>query len=79
MFPLDIYLAIEQPPFEISETGWGEFELAIKLHFVPESNEKPVPLYHNLRLHPYEEDGTILSANKNKPVSSFQYDELASV
>ncbi|CAG8473867.1 11826_t:CDS:2 [Paraglomus brasilianum] len=59
---------IEQPPFEISETGWGEFELAIKLHFVPESNEKPVPLYHNLRLHPYEEDGTILSANKNKPV-----------
>ncbi|CAG8474599.1 7062_t:CDS:2, partial [Ambispora gerdemannii] len=67
---------IENPPFEISETGWGEFELTMKLHFVPESGEKPVTLYHNLRLHPYEDDGSILTSNKGKPVSSFQYDEL---
>ncbi len=39
--------------FEISETGWGEFEIAIKLYYVPESNEKPQTLYHHLRLHPY--------------------------
>ncbi len=67
---------MEHPPFELTETGWGEFELTIKLQFVPESGEKPVMLYHNLRLHPYEEDGSISTANKNKPVQSFQYDEL---
>ncbi|CAH1756763.1 6271_t:CDS:2 [Entrophospora sp. SA101] len=41
-----------------------------------ESGEKHVTLYHNLRLHPYEEDGSISTANKNKPVQSFLYDEL---
>ncbi|CAG8459482.1 16372_t:CDS:2 [Acaulospora morrowiae] len=66
---------VEQPPFEITETGWGEFELSIKLQFV-EPGEKHVSLYHNLRLHPYEEDGSISTVNKNKPVQSFQYDEL---
>ncbi|CAG8613352.1 10591_t:CDS:2 [Diversispora eburnea] len=66
---------VEQQPFEITETGWGEFELSIKLQFV-EPSEKHVTLYHNLRLHPYEEDGSISTVNKNKPVQSFQYDEL---
>lgn len=32
---------IENPPFEISETGWGEFELVIKIFF-QDINEKPV-------------------------------------
>lgn len=40
-------------PFQIHETGWGEFEIAIKLYYVPESSEKPQTLYHHLRLHPY--------------------------
>ncbi|KAK1827123.1 protein AF-9 [Podospora conica] len=40
-------------PFTISETGWGEFEITIKLYYVPESSEKPQTLYHHLRLHPY--------------------------
>ncbi|KAL2156204.1 hypothetical protein VTH82DRAFT_949 [Thermothelomyces myriococcoides] len=40
-------------PFELHETGWGEFEIAIKLYYVPESAEKPQTLYHHLRLHPY--------------------------
>ncbi|TLD31216.1 hypothetical protein PspLS_02149 [Pyricularia sp. CBS 133598] len=40
-------------PFVVNETGWGEFEIAIKLYYVPESGEKPQTLYHHLRLHPY--------------------------
>ena len=40
-------------PFLLHETGWGEFEIAIKLYYVPESSEKPQTLYHHLRLHPY--------------------------
>ena len=47
---------IESPPFEVEETGWGEFEIAIKFYFAPEFNEKPQQLWHNLKLHPYVGD-----------------------
>lgn len=40
-------------PFLIKETGWGEFEIAIKLYYATESGEKPQTVYHHLRLHPY--------------------------
>jgi len=40
-------------PFVVHETGWGEFEIAIKLYYVSESGEKAQMLYHHLRLHPY--------------------------
>lgn len=46
----------DQPPFEVAETGWGEFEIQIKLFFVPESGEKPQTLWHSLKLHPYGPD-----------------------
>ncbi|KAG0032362.1 NuA4 histone H4 acetyltransferase complex and the SWR1 complex subunit [Podila clonocystis] len=64
---------IEKPPFEVSETGWGEFDVIIKLHFHPVSGEKPQTLYHHLKLHPYEEDGLGI---KSKPVTSYLYDEV---
>lgn len=44
---------VESPPFQVEETGWGEFEVAIKFYFVPESGEKPQQLWHALKLHPY--------------------------
>ena len=47
---------VESAPFEVEETGWGEFEIAIKFYFVPESNEKPQTLWHALKLHPYTGD-----------------------
>ncbi|ETN39732.1 uncharacterized protein HMPREF1541_05958 [Cyphellophora europaea CBS 101466] len=47
---------IEGPPFEVEETGWGEFEIAIKFYFAPESNEKPQQIWHALKLHPYQGD-----------------------
>ncbi|KAI6248984.1 hypothetical protein HI914_03045 [Erysiphe necator] len=40
-------------PFETHATGWGEFDISIKIYYVPESNEKPQCLYHHLALHPY--------------------------
>lgn len=30
-----------KPPYEISETGWGEFEITVKIFFA-DPNEKPV-------------------------------------
>lgn len=41
-------------PFVVHETGWGEFDITIKLYYVNESGEKPQTLYHYLRLHPYD-------------------------
>lgn len=35
---------VESPPFELSECGWGEFEIAITLHFHGDSCEKPLHL-----------------------------------
>lgn len=37
------------PPYEVTETGWGEFEIVIKVYF-HDPNERPVTLYHVLKL-----------------------------
>lgn len=36
---------VEKPPFEVCETGWGEFEFVIKIFF-QDINEKPVSTYN---------------------------------
>ncbi|KIJ69880.1 hypothetical protein HYDPIDRAFT_104530 [Hydnomerulius pinastri MD-312] len=81
---------IDRLPFEVSETGWGEFEIQIRINFVTESGEKAVTLYHHLKLHPwtvtFPVPGTSLPAEpeiptpenaaKLGPVHSWQYDEI---
>jgi YEATS domain-containing protein 4 len=42
-------VVLEEPPFEIEEEGWGEFELAITLYFT-DPTEKAVDLYHTLKV-----------------------------
>lgn len=32
---------VTKPPYEITETGWGEFEIIIKIFFI-DPNERPV-------------------------------------
>ncbi|KAI5308823.1 NuA4 histone H4 acetyltransferase complex and the SWR1 complex subunit [Ascosphaera atra] len=66
---------IEQPPFEVSETGWGEFEIQVKLYFVPESMEKPQTLWHTLKLHPYGED-VEGKRERREVVRSVNYEEV---
>lgn len=77
---------VEEPPFEITETGWGEFEVIIKVFFQPEANEKPVQFFHHLKLHPYNnltgiahKDGGVVENEgdtKDKTVKSILYDEF---
>ncbi|KAJ8722415.1 hypothetical protein PYW07_003595 [Mythimna separata] len=40
---------LTKPPYELTETGWGEFEIVIKIYF-HDPNERPVTLYHILKL-----------------------------
>jgi transcription initiation factor IIF auxiliary subunit len=32
---------VTKPPYEITETGWGEFEIIVKIFFI-DPNERPV-------------------------------------
>jgi len=72
---------VDKPPFEVSETGWGEFEINIRISFIQESGEKQITLYHHLKLHPWTEgEGSVPppidQAMKLGPVHSWQYDEI---
>lgn len=66
---------VESPPFEVTETGWGEFEVVIKLYFVPEASEKPQNLWHALKLHPYGPDAEGQRERKEAIVSE-NYEEV---
>lgn len=49
--------SILAPPFEVNETGWGEFEIQVRLFF-KDQLLKPVTLYHMLKLYSDSEDST---------------------
>ncbi len=64
-------------PFLVEETGWGEFDITVKLYYVNESGEKPQTLYHYLRLHPFgrtDEEKEAMVA-KNGEIRSWSYEE----
>jgi YEATS domain-containing protein 4 len=77
---------IDKPPFEVTETGWGEFEVQIKIFFVAEANEKILTVHHLLKLHPWTvknnlvvpapEAGPGTDTMNSLPVHSWQYDEI---
>ncbi|KAI9808502.1 MAG: NuA4 histone H4 acetyltransferase complex and the SWR1 complex subunit [Pycnora praestabilis] len=66
---------IDGPPFEVTETGWGEFEVQIKLHIISEANEKPAILWHALKLHPYGENAE-QQRERREPIISQNYEEI---
>lgn len=69
--------SIEKPPYKVTETGWGEFEIIIKLHFHSGSelgiNEKNFQIFHALKLHPFNPQHPI---KENGEVHSVLFDEL---
>jgi len=71
----------DKPPYELSETGWGEFEISINIYFTEDSGEKPVEIFHPLKL--YLESGADkqpkrppITAGRSPPVITEKYDEL---
>ncbi|KAA8536029.1 hypothetical protein F0562_028507 [Nyssa sinensis] len=64
---------VESPPFELTESGWGEFEIAITLHFHSDVCDKTLLLFHHLKLYPEDESGPM---STKKPVVVESYDEI---
>ncbi|XP_031476223.1 transcription initiation factor TFIID subunit 14b [Nymphaea colorata] len=64
---------VESAPFELSESGWGEFEIAITLFFHNDVSDKQLDLYHHLKLYPDDESGP---QSPKKPVVVESYDEI---
>lgn len=44
---------VEEPPFSIEETGWGGFQVEVKLFFAPEVGSRAQDRTHFLQLEPY--------------------------
>lgn len=63
---------VDAQPFEVTEQGWGEFEIGVTLHFTPDARESEVTMFHKLKL--YEEDGS--ASTVKKPVVSESYEEV---
>lgn len=61
---------VTEMPYEVSEYGWGEFEIIIRVFF-NDTAEKPVDLYHPLRLFVERTEEPTLD-----PVISEFYDEI---
>lgn len=49
----DASRTIEAPPFQITETGYGEFDIELRLYFDSSSGEKAQYRVHRLRLEPF--------------------------
>ncbi|GMM30220.1 YEATS domain-containing protein [Martiniozyma asiatica (nom. inval.)] len=83
--------SIESPPFQVSETGWGEFEVIVRIYL---EGEKGVSMVHHLKLHPYGPSGSATASgtsnwsnisslkdlvpqgHEDGYVESVQYDEI---
>ncbi|XP_038970710.1 transcription initiation factor TFIID subunit 14b-like isoform X2 [Phoenix dactylifera] len=64
---------VESAPFELSESGWGEFEIAITLFFHSDVCDKQLNLYHQLKLYPEDDNGP---QSTKRPVVVETYDEI---
>lgn len=62
-----------QPPFQVSETGWGEFDIIVQIHFADDAEEKPVELTQSLKL--YSENEPQPTSTK-KAVINELYEEI---
>jgi len=65
------HLAIEAPgPFVVEETGWGGFNIDIRLHFTPEVSSKPEYRSHFLQLEHYGDEAMQTRQRDEKIVRS---------
>lgn len=77
---LPMILAVENvkpgDPFQVTETGWGGFDIQIKIYYDPIANEKAQSFWHRLVLEPYGDDQLQFTQNRDNEVRSWVYDEM---
>lgn len=67
----------EEPPFEVQETGWGEFDIEVRLHFIEKSGERTAAKRSfRLKLHPYGEAEQQKAQIESGKVNSENYEEV---
>ena len=64
-FPMPVRV-VHEPPFEVTETGWGEFESSIRIFF-RDPEEDPVDISHLIKLYHSPVPGS--SAHLSKKVT----------
>ncbi|CAB4287786.1 unnamed protein product [Prunus armeniaca] len=64
---------VDSPPFELTECGWGEFEISISLFFHSDVCERQLDLFHPLKLYTEDESGP---QSTKRPVVMESYNEL---
>jgi len=63
---------VKKWPFELYESGWGQFDIIITIHLIDET-AKPIEFVHPLKLYPSQAH---VSMSTKKPVVSESYDEI---
>mmetsp|Transcript_3785 Transcript_3785/g.6648 ORF Transcript_3785/g.6648 Transcript_3785/m.6648 type:complete len:232 (-) Transcript_3785:384-1079(-) len=65
----------EEPPYVVTQTGWGEFDARITI-VLKDENETRVNIIHQLRLYPPGVSATNTNALMRKPVVNEHYEEI---
>lgn len=63
-----LWSAVEQHPFEVTETGWGEFDIHVRIHF-QDAAEKQLQILLPLKLFPTDDAIVTKSAEAEGVVS----------
>ena len=72
------FLVVDKFPFEIEEAGWGEFQIQIKIYF-HDAPDRPITVFHNLRLYEAGEDLEAQIKNNCPHVTSEHFEEIVSL
>mmetsp|Transcript_54147 Transcript_54147/g.131396 ORF Transcript_54147/g.131396 Transcript_54147/m.131396 type:complete len:379 (+) Transcript_54147:178-1314(+) len=72
---------LTEPPYEVTERGWGEFEAQIRIHWKDTAQEQSTVVNHTIRLYPPGTPPNMTQSNKTsqtleKPVLAEIYDEV---
>ena len=71
---------LTEPPYEVTERGWGEFEAQIRIHW-KDPTEQTTILNHTIKLYPQgtpapNNSNALLQQSTEKPVLAEMYDEV---
>jgi YEATS domain-containing protein 4 len=64
-----------EPPYQVTEKGWGEFESLIHIHW-KDPTEKKTILNHTIKLYPPGTPPNVMPTDTETPVLAEMYDEV---